>query len=122
LDDIKVLLVDDEREFVESLSERLDMRDVNNKVAYDGEQALVMLETEVPDVIVQDLRMPGMDGMAVLEQVVEKYPQVKVIILTGHGTDKDEDAARRVGAFDYMTKPFDIDELLDKIRAAAKAN
>ena len=122
MDDIKVLLVDDEVEFVESLSERLDLRDVKNKVAFDGHQALKMLEQEVPDVMVQDLRMPGIDGMAVLEQVTKKYPQVKVIILTGHGTDKDEDAARRLGAFDYMTKPFDIDELLAKIKDACKCN
>ncbi len=115
---IKILLVDDEREFVNTLSERIRMRELGADIAFDGEQALELVSNEIPDVMVLDLRMPGIDGMEVLRRVKKEYPDVQVIILTGHGSEKDEQEARRLGAFDYLQKPVDIDTLVGKIRKA----
>jgi DNA-binding NtrC family response regulator len=114
----KVLLVDDEEEFIQSLSERLQLRDMVSSVALDGETALEFVTNETPDVMVLDLRMPGIDGLEVLKRVKEKYPQVQVIILTGHGSDKDEHAAKKLGAFAYLQKPVNLDELVDKLKKA----
>ena len=95
--DIKVLVVDDEKDFANTLAQRLKMRDLKVGTAYDGEQALSRLKEEEPDVIVLDLKMPGMHGMEVLEEIKKAYPEMQVIILTGHGTDKDEEEAKRLG-------------------------
>ncbi len=111
-DKLKVLLVDDERQFVESLSERLQLRKMKAEVAYDGEEALKAVEKGAPDVMVLDLRMPGIDGMKVLRQVKKNHPDVKVVVLTGHGTDKDEKEALRLGASAYLKKPVDVEQLV----------
>ena len=103
-EEIKILLVDDEKQFVDTLAERLAMRGFSARVAYDGPQALKAVE-EPTDVIVLDLRMPG-------------NPQVQVIILTGHGGDAEEQTAYRMGAYNFLKKPMDIDELLNSIRMA----
>jgi DNA-binding NtrC family response regulator len=103
------------------MAERMEMREVGSDVALDGEQALQMLEDDVPDVMVLDLRMPGIDGMEVLRRVKKMYPQLEVIIMTGHGSDKDEAEARRLGAFDYLQKPVDINELMEVVRRAGHA-
>jgi DNA-binding response OmpR family regulator len=115
---IKLLLVDDEENFVNTLAERMKMRDVPSKVVYSGEAALEALKTNEPDVMVLDLRMPGIDGMEVLRNVRKTNPTVRIIILTGHGTDLDEDEARKLGAFYYHKKPIDIDELLGTVKKA----
>jgi DNA-binding NtrC family response regulator len=117
---IKVLLVDDEEAYVKTLAERMEMRDVGSRVALSGEEALEMLEDEPPDVMVLDLRMPGIDGMEVLERVKKKHPHIEVIILTGHGSDREEKEARRLGAFEYLQKPADTGQLLRTVRAAWK--
>ena len=116
-EDIKILLVDDEKQFVDTLAERLAMRGFSARVAYDGPQALKAVE-EPTDVIVLDLRMPGMDGFEVLRSVKKSSPQVQVIILTGHGGDAEEQTAYRMGAYNFLKKPMDIDELLNSIRMA----
>jgi DNA-binding response OmpR family regulator len=118
---MKVLLVDDEQEFVETLADRLQMRDLEPTIAYDGEQALSAVEDEEPDVIVLDLKMPGIDGIEVLRRLKKAYPKVEVIILTGHGSQKDEEAARSLGAFDYVNKPVEIEKLVPRIRDAFKS-
>lgn len=120
MEKIKVLLVDDEKEFVDALKERLEIRDLPSGVAYNGEQALQIVEDEIPDVMVLDLKMPGIDGMEVLRRIRKAYPEVQVIILTGHGSEKDEEEARRLGAFEYLQKPVDIDELVRLLRLAYK--
>lgn len=117
---MKILLVDDEKEFVETLAERMKMRDLPSDVALDGEQALQMLEEETPDVIVLDLKMPGIDGMEVLRRVKKAYPDVQVIMLTGHGSEKDEEEARRLGAFEYLQKPTGVDRIVQTIKRAFK--
>ncbi|MFH2218980.1 MAG: response regulator [Pseudomonadota bacterium] len=115
---IKVLLVDDEEDFVQSLSERIKMRELDSSVALDGEEALRLVDEEVPDVMVLDLKMPGIDGMEVLRRVKKAYPKVQVIMLTGHGSEKDETEARRLGAFEYLEKPTSIDILTKHIKSA----
>jgi len=109
---LKILLVDDEKEFVESLSERLELRNLEADIAYDGEQALDALKEGKHDVMVLDLRMPGIDGIEVLRRVKKTNPEIQVVVLTGHGTDKDEAMVKRLGAFAYMKKPVDIDQLV----------
>lgn len=116
-EEIKILLVDDEKQFVDTLAERLAVRGFSARVAYDGPQALKAVE-EPTDVIVLDLRMPGMDGFEVLRSVKKSNPQVQVIILTGHGGDAEEQTAYRMGAYNFLKKPMDIDELLNSIRMA----
>ncbi|MHC1790260.1 response regulator [Solidesulfovibrio sp.] len=115
---IKLLLVDDEENFVNTLSERLKMRDVPSKVVYSGEEALDAIKSDVPDVVVLDLRMPGIDGMEVLRKVRQTNPDVRIVILTGHGTEVNEEEAKKLGAFHYHKKPVEIDELLGTVKKA----
>lgn len=114
----KVLLVDDEREFVHTLSERLETRNVESAIVYDGEEALTFIEREEPEVMVLDLKMPGIDGIEVLRQVKQDHPNVEVIILTGHGSDREEQLANELGAFAYLRKPVDIDLLARTMKQA----
>jgi CheY-like chemotaxis protein len=114
----KVLLVDDEQQFAETLSERLLMRDVGSAVVYDGEQALCFLKEEDPEVMILDLKMPGIDGIEVLRRVHKSHPNVEVIILTGDGSKQEEDTCTALGAFAYLEKPVDIELLNRTLRAA----
>jgi two-component system response regulator CpxR len=116
----RVLLVDDEKEFVNTLSERLQARSIESTVAYDGEQALDAIEREEPEVMVLDLKMPGIDGLEVLRRVKQKNPATEVIILTGHGSEVEEELAERLGAFAYLRKPVDIKVLTETMQAAYK--
>ncbi len=118
--DIKVLLVDDEEEFVQSLAERIRLRELGSDVALNGEQALEKLEERLPDVMILDFKMPGIDGLTVLEQVKKAYPGVQVIMLTAHGTPDVEKKARALGAFDYLQKPVGIEKLTRVIEQAYK--
>jgi DNA-binding NtrC family response regulator len=118
MEEIKVLLVDDEEEFVNSISERLEIRDVKADVAFNGEQALQKVAEDEPNVIVLDLRMPGIDGIEVLRRLKKAHPKIQVIILTGHGTEKDAEQARRLGAFAYLQKPVEMDTLLETVKRA----
>jgi DNA-binding NtrC family response regulator len=117
-DGITVLLVDDEVAFTRTLAQRLMMRDLKVIVAHDGEQALSKTQKEEPDVIVLDLNMPGMHGMDVLREIKKVCPDAQVIILTGHGTDKDEEEATKLGGFGFLKKPTDIETLEHKIKEA----
>jgi DNA-binding NtrC family response regulator len=114
----KVLLVDDEQELVQTLSERLMMRDMGTTVAYDGESALAMVKEEEPEVMVLDLRMPGIDGIEVLRQVKSTNPDIEVIILTGHGDAKDKEICMKLGAFAFLQKPIDIQLLTQTLQKA----
>jgi CheY-like chemotaxis protein len=114
----KVLLVDDEREFVQTLSERLMMRDMGSAVAYDGASALNLIQEDEPDVMIVDLKMPGVDGLEVLRKVKETRPEIEVIILTGHGNEADRELCMQLGAFAYLQKPLDINVLSETIQKA----
>jgi len=114
----RVLLVDDEREFVQTLSERLIMRDMGSAVAYDGESALSLVKEDEPEVMILDLKMPGIDGIEVLRRVKETNPEIEVIILTGHGSEADKKVCMELGAFAYLHKPVNIDILSETLKKA----
>jgi CheY-like chemotaxis protein/cytidylate kinase len=116
----KVLLVDDEREFVQTLSERLIMRDMGSAVAYDGESALTMVKEDEPEVMILDLKMPGIDGIEVLRRVKAEHPEIEVIVLTGHGSEADKQICMKLGAFAYLQKPVDINVLSETLTKANK--
>lgn len=115
-----VLLVDDEKEYVTTLSERLRMRDFTSDVVLNGEEALSYIETHQPKVMVLDLRMPGINGVEVLRRVKRDYPDIQVIVLTGHGTEKDKEIVLDLGAFAYLEKPVSIDELAKTLQKAGQ--
>ncbi len=114
----KVLLVDDEKEFVQTLSERLQTRQLPASIVYDGQQALDYVEKDAPDVIVLDLMMPGIGGIEVLTRLKQSNPQIEVVVLTGHGSEREEQLAADLGAFAYLTKPVNIEVLAEVMRDA----
>ena len=116
----KVLLVDDDREYVLTLSERLVNRNVGPYAVFNGQEALDIIGDDQPDVMVLDLKMPGIDGIAVLKQTKENNPNIEVIILTGHGSEADKETCMHLGAFAYLQKPTDIDKLSSTINEAYK--
>lgn len=113
-----ILLVDDEVDFIITLAERLELRGVNPRVVHDGESALKAVAENVPQVIVLDVMMPGMKGIEVLQKVKSEHPKVKVILLTGQGKTRDGIEGMRHGAFAYLTKPLDLEELIRTIDEA----
>ena len=117
----KVLLVDDERDFLEVLTRRLSKREVNVVGVSSGEEALQYLQTKPIDVAVLDVRMPGMDGLTALRKIKKLDPLIEVIMLTGHASLEVALEGMRAGAFDYLMKPAEIDELLYKIQDAHRA-
>jgi CheY-like chemotaxis protein/cytidylate kinase len=114
----KVLLVDDEREFAETLSERLLMREMPTTVVYDGEHALSLVDQEEPEVMVLDLKMPGINGIEVLRRIKKEHPHVEIIVLTGQGSKEDEELCLKLGAFAYLEKPVDVEVLAQTMREA----
>ena len=114
----KVLLVDDEKSFVQTLSKRLQNRAIHSTVACGGAEALIRVNQEEPDVMVLDLKMPGVDGIEVLRTVKANTPKTEVIILTAHGSEAEERLVYQMGAFAYLRKPVDIDELTETMKRA----
>lgn len=114
----KILLVDDEKEFVHTLSERLETRNFTSSIVYDGEQALESVKEDEPEVMVLDLKMPGIDGLEVLRRVKQEHPLVEVIILTGHGSEREKALAEELGAYAYLHKPVDINILTKTMKEA----
>ena len=114
----KVLFVDDEQEFVQTVAQRLISRDVGTYGVFNGADALELIDEDCPDVMVLDLKMPGMNGVDVLRNTKELHPKIEVIILTGHGSVEDEKQCMELGAFAYMNKPVDIEKLSTTITAA----
>lgn len=115
---LRVLLVDDEKEFVQTLSERLKMRQFTSEIVYNGQEALDFTDQEDTEVMVLDLKMPGIDGFEVLKKIKQTKPEIEVIILTGHGTEKDKKICMDLGAFAYLQKPADIDLITDTMKSA----
>lgn len=117
-----ILLVDDEVEFISTLAERLDLRGIPARVVYDGESALKAVAEDAPQVMVLDVMMPGIKGIDVLQRVKETHPGVQVILLTGQGKTRDGIEGMRFGAFAYMMKPLDLEELIATIGEAISAS
>lgn len=116
-----ILLVDDEVPFVEAMMRRLKKRNLNVQAAFSGHEGIEKLVQDSSiDVVVLDVKMPGMDGIETLREIKKKYPLVEVIMLTGHATVETAIEGMKLGAFDYLMKPCDMDELLAKV-AEAKA-
>ncbi len=115
-----VLLVDDEVAFVETMSKRLTKRDLNIFTAHSGDEALQRLsEKDSIEVVILDVKMPGMDGIETLGKIKAKHPLTEVIMLTGHATVETGIEGMKLGAFDYLMKPCDMDQLLKKVGEAA---
>ncbi|HBH28351.1 MAG: response regulator [Desulfofustis sp. PB-SRB1] len=114
----RVLLVDDEEDFLQSLSQRLETRGLKVEAATRGEDAVDMVDQQDFDAIVLDLAMPGMDGLETLKRIREKHPEAEIIMLTGQASIKSSVEAMKLGAEDYLEKPFDINELMEKIGEA----
>jgi DNA-binding NtrC family response regulator len=117
-EEIKVLLVDDEPHFVKLLAERLEGRGCNVETAGGGPEAIDKVKGEPYDAIILDLLMPDMDGLETLKQLKEINPDLQVILLTGHGTIDKGVEAMKLGAMDFVEKPADFKELLEKIKKA----
>ena len=118
----KVLLVDDEVPFVETMSKRLVKRDLEVLQAFDGDQAMTALEKD-PDieVVILDVKMPGKNGIAVLQEIKRVHPLMEVIMLTGHATVESAIDGMKMGAADYLMKPCDVDILMAKVTESASA-
>ena len=117
-----VLVVDDEVQFVETLVKRLVKRGVKVNSAHSGQEALDALAgsgATRTDVVILDVKMPGMDGLETLAAIKEKHPLVEVIMLTGHATVESAIEGMKHGAFDYLMKPCDIDLLMAKLNEAS---
>jgi DNA-binding NtrC family response regulator len=118
VDAFTVLLVDDEVEFLETLVKRLTKRKLFVSGVNSGKDALRVLDEKPVDIVVLDVKMPGMDGLETLREIKRRHPLVEVIMLTGHANMEVAIQGMEVGAFDYLMKPMDIDELLYKLQDA----
>ena len=114
----KVLLIDDEVEFVSALAERLRLRDYDALAFSQAKDALDIIQSDPPHVVLLDFRMPGMDGIEVLKIIKQMNPSIEVIMLTGHGDTRSIEEGMKSGAFEYIMKPVDIGELVLKINQA----
>lgn len=114
----KILLVDDEEEFIATLGQRLETRNLKVMTATNGERAIEIVDSQEVDVIILDLAMPGMDGLEVLRHIKADHPEAEIIMLTGHATIESSVEAMKLGAEDFLEKPVDMKELLEKIREA----
>ena len=114
----RVLLIDDEKEFLEVMSERMQTRDIDVTTASSARDALALVEKESYDAIILDLQMPEMDGLQALERLKAINPDLQVILLTGHATVAKGVPAMKLGATDVLEKPADIQTLTEKIRKA----
>ena len=117
---VKILIVDDEKDFVEMFSLRLTRQGEKISAAYSGQEALDLLEKTVIDVVILDIRMPGMDGIETLKKIKAGYPLVEVILLTGHGSTETAVEGMKEGAFDYLMKPADFEDISTKLTNAWK--
>ncbi|MCF8028971.1 MAG: response regulator [Desulfobacteraceae bacterium] len=116
-----VMLVDDEADFIDTMSKRLEKRDVKVLTAYSGKEALDKVsKNQNLEVMILDVKMPEMDGLEVLQEMKRHYPLTEVIMLTGHATIESAIEGMKAGAFDYLMKPCEIDQLMEKVRGAAE--
>ena len=118
MENVKVLLVDDENDFVETLAERLELRGFSTTVCYDGEEAIRIVKDAPVDVVILDVQMPGLDGISTLREIKQLVPLIEVIMLTGHATVQTAIDGMKLGAYDYIMKPVENENLVDKMNKA----
>jgi DNA-binding response OmpR family regulator len=118
---VRLLLIDDERGFVATLSKRLAKRNIKATQAFSGREGIQILRKADFDVVLLDLKMEDMDGLEVLKIIKIMVPELPVIMLSGHASEETARIGMRAGAYDYLTKPYDIKELIDKIASAMQA-
>ena len=121
MDKIKLLIVDDEVNFLLSIAKRLEIRDFEVITASNGEQAISAAENNKFDIALLDLKMPGMDGKEVLEILKKEHKHIEVVILTGHGSLESAVECTRMGAFGYLPKPYEFDKLMETLKDAYSA-
>ncbi|MEH0021760.1 MAG: response regulator [Desulfobacter sp.] len=116
---MKLLFVDDEKGFVDTLIRRLERRKIDARAVYSGNDAITFLaDNKGMDLVILDVKMPGMDGIETLKEIKKQFPLTEVIMLTGHATVGSAIDGMKLGAFDYLTKPCDLEQLLEKSSAA----
>ena len=116
-----VMLVDDEVPFVETMTKRLEKRNLQIISAHDGQEALEKLnKNRNVDVVILDVKMPGMDGIEVLREIKKTHPLIEVMMLTGHATVESAIEGMKLGAYDYLMKPCELEQLMDKVESATK--
>jgi len=118
MEKFKVLIVDDEPDFLETIIKRLHARNIDVTGAESGHQALELIGDRDFDVVILDVKMPGLDGIDTLREIKKKKPLLEVIMLTGHASVESGIQGMQLGAFDYVMKPVALDELLEKMRQA----
>ena len=111
---LKLMLVDDEKRYLQTTAKLMEKKGIEVVTAQSGEQALDLLRTHDVHVVILDIKMPGMDGFKTLRAIKTLYPQVEVIMLTGHATMDSAIEGLQFGAFDYVMKPADIDDIVNK--------
>ncbi len=118
MENMKVLFVDDEEELVTTLVERLEYRNIKADYSLEGLDALMKMRENEYDVVVLDLKLPGMDGVEVLGRIKKEHPDIPVLLITGHGSPIGEPDEKPDGAFDYLPKPIQLETLIAKLKEA----
>lgn len=118
MEDFRVLVVDDEDDFRETLVKRLQRRNLDVTGAESGEKALQLIDKYLYDVVILDVKMPGIDGIETLREIKNRKPLIEVLMLTGHASVESGIEGMKLGAFDYIMKPADIDKLVEKMHQA----
>jgi DNA-binding NtrC family response regulator len=118
MEPVRILIVDDEEDLVSTMAERLALRGFQVETTGCGIDAIGLLLDEVFGVVILDVKLPGIDGLETMAEIIRQHPDLPVILLTGHGSAADAERGMKEGAFDYLVKPIDLDKLIDKIRSA----
>ena len=120
MDNIRVLIVDDEEELAKTIAERLEIRGIRCQTVLDSDKAIDSIKSQAPDVVVLDLMMPGIGGIGILKQIKSMELNIPVILLTGYGSKDMTIEGMNLGAFDYVLKPCNLDDLITTIQEAKK--
>ncbi len=122
MEPVRVLIVDDEEELTSALEDRLNLRGFQARGVTTGTDALAHLEETPCDVVLLDVKMPGLGGLEVIQKIKNNYPNLEVILLTGHGSAQDAERGMELGAYDYLMKPVKIEVLAQLLVSAAASN
>ena len=114
----KILIIEDDRDIADLISIHMEDSGYDTRKVFDGKEGLIESMEKAYDLIILDLKLPGMDGLETLERVKEIRPEIRVIILTGHGSEKEKIQADNLGAYDYLQKPIELDMLMAAIQKA----